>query len=351
MDEHVLWNIRRADPGARTSPEPSEVTPQGPEPGPGAECPPTPKHATLLDPALALAADVVDDIERVRIANENRLRQLTRTEADSDGEERGFGLPEDHPDVARVAGIVGALKDIEGDAIRNLQRHMKRHPLWPWSKTQRGVGEKQLARLLAVIGDPYINGSTEKPRTVSALWAYSGLHVVPGQVARDDRSSTAGDEGGDPDPGLVDDQAAHVWVAARRKKGVRSNWSSKAKMRAYLIAESCVKQLDKACKEDPESHVALGAGQASVDTLGVPASPQSDSGAGQNGADTRSRPTCSCSPFRVKYDLRKAHTRTTHPEWTDGHRHNDALRVASKEILKQLWREAKAWHERQDDDA
>lgn len=339
------------DPGARTRPEPNRDSPQGPEPGPGAGYDSKPIMLTLLDPALALAADVLDDIERVRIANENRLRQLTRTEADSDGEERGFGLPEDHPDVARVAGIVGALKDIEGDAIRNLQRHMKRHPLWPWSKTQRGVGEKQLARLLAVIGDPYFNGSTEKPRTVSALWAYSGLHVVPGGQSRSDdqESHAAGDEGGDPDPGLVDDQAAHVWVAARRKKGVRSNWSSKAKMRAYLIAESCVKQLDKACKEDPESHVALGASQQGPDALGTPASPQSDSGAGQNGADTQTGFTCSCSPFRVKYDLRKAHTRTTRPEWTDGHRHNDALRVASKEILKQLWREAKAWHERQEE--
>ena len=56
--------------------------------------------ARLADPSLMLAADVVDDLERVRIANENRLRQLTRAEVDSDGEERGFGLSADHPDVA-----------------------------------------------------------------------------------------------------------------------------------------------------------------------------------------------------------------------------------------------------------
>ena len=341
------------DPGASTSSEPIRDAPQGPESGPEAHRMTATSMRSLLDPALALAADVVDDIERVRIANENRLRQLTRTEADSDGEDRGFGLPEDHPDVARVAGIVSALKDIEQDAVRNLQRHMKRHPLWPWSKTQRGVGEKQLARLLAVIGDPYINGSTEKPRTVSALWAYSGLHVVPGSHSTLDDQSViaAGDEGGDLDQEHGDTLVSDVWVAARRKKGVRSNWSSKAKMRAYLIAESCVKQLDKACKEDPESHAALGAGQQGPDTLGMPASSQSDSGAGQQSHDAHSIRACPCSPFRVKYDLRKAHTRTTHPEWTDGHRHNDALRVASKEILKQLWREAKAWHERQDEDA
>ena len=40
----------------------------------------------LADPTLAMCADVVDDLEKVRIANENRLRQLTDTT------DRGHGL-------------------------------------------------------------------------------------------------------------------------------------------------------------------------------------------------------------------------------------------------------------------
>jgi hypothetical protein len=42
---------------------------------------------------------------------------------------------------------------------------------------------------------------------------------------------------------------------------------------------------------------------------------------------------------------RREHTATTHPEWTKGHSHNDAMRVASKAILRDLWREAKRIHE------
>lgn len=32
------------------------------------------------------------------------------------------------------------------------------------------------------------------------------------------------------------------------------------------------------------------------------------------------------------------------PDWSDGHSHNDALRIASKAILRDLWRAARAWH-------
>lgn len=360
-----------------TSADAPIVRATGAEPGPEALPTTAPTEKSLLDPALALAAAVLDDIEKARIANENRLRQLTRDEVDSDGLERGFGLPKDHPDVARVSGIVYALKQIEGDAVRNLQLHMKRHPLWPWIKVNRGVGEKQAARLLAAIGDPYLNGATGKPRTVSQLWAYSGLHVLPGshlpggtpenpaagdQLGDQKRPGTHWEsvtEGGDPGQEHGDTPVPAAGVAARRRKGVRSNWSAEAKMRAFLIAESCVKQLNKDCRG---GHVAdnaqigsavpaqEGAGQQVPDTRGTPASPQE--GGGQVVGDTHNDAAapCTCSPFRVKYDARRARTQVTRPEWTDGHRHNDALRVASKEILKQLWRAAKSWHDRQAED-
>jgi hypothetical protein len=68
----------------------------------------------------------------------------------------------------------------------------------------------------------------------------------------------------------------------------------------------------------------------------------------------RVRPTihvddCTCSAYRVTYDQRRAHTAVTHPEWTPGHSHNDALRVASKAILRDLWREARRIHLGEDD--
>lgn len=162
----------------------------------------------LTDPLLALAADVLDDLESVRISNENRLRQLTRTEEDSDGEERGFGLTLDHPDVARLAALVNELKKAEHQAELNLGRHVRKHPLGPWVKQAHGVGEKQGARLLAAIGDPYWNDMHDRPRTVSELWSYCGFGDASRQV---------------------------------RRKGQKANWNDTAKKRAWLVAASIVK--------------------------------------------------------------------------------------------------------------
>lgn len=263
-----------------------------------------------------MAAAVVDDLERTRIANENRLRQLTRDEVDSDGEERGFGLDESHPDVARLAGIVTGLAELEHQAVLQLQRTMRAHPLGAWVKSSQGVGEKQAARLLAAVGDPYWNTLHDRPRTVSELWAYCGLHTVPADHGSTDaRSTLVG--GAAPSPAghtSVDTQAAHAGgtddrdlgptatdphfagaqVAARRRKGQRANWSNEAKMRAYLVAVSCMKSTS--------------------------------------------------SPYRAVYLQRRATTDVTHPDWTPGHSHNDALRITAKAVLRDLWRAARDLH-------
>lgn len=271
----------------------------------------------LADPTLALLAEILDDLERTRIANENRLRQLTRTADDSDGEQRGFGLTEDHPDVARLAGIVAGLAKLEHDSTLNLQRAMRGHALGPWVKAQVGIGDKQAARLLAAIGDPYFNTLHGRPRTVSELWAYSGLHVVPGgrsstanqvtpaagdsdlltgQLAHGALADPAGeDQACDPGRDASDAQSIRVGVAAKRRKGQKSNWSNAAKMRAHLIAQSCIKQAR--------------------------------------------------SPYRATYDARRTHTAVTHPDWTAGHSHNDALRITAKAVLRDLWRESRRLHD------
>lgn len=257
-------------------------------------------HSDLLDPgAVQLAADVLDDLERVRMANAARYGAMTgltpdgrEWKPDKDEVVRVAGMAPDHDAAVRFLSIFDALKAIEGSAVKDLEKAMKVHPMGPWVKAQRGLGLKQAGRLLAAIGDPFWRGvivreaedgevvtTPEGPRTVSALWAYSGLHVAEG-------------------------------VAVRRRKGVQSNWSTNAKTRAYLCAESCVKQLVKPCT-----------------------------------AEGHDADACVCSPFRVAYDRRKLITRATHAEdWTDGHRHADAMRYASKEILKAMWIEARRLH-------
>lgn len=174
----------------------------------------------LRDGTLHSLATFLDDIEGVRKSAENRLRILTTSEPDSDGVVRGMGLDESHPVVLSLTVMLNGIQQIEADNVKILQKTMKKHPLGDWGKTQIGIGEKQLARLLAAIGDPYWREEVvyddgtvipEGPRTVSQLWAYCGLHVNSGE-------------------------------AVRRKKGVQSNWSTNAKTRAYLVATSCIKQ-------------------------------------------------------------------------------------------------------------
>lgn len=273
--------------------------------------------ASLADPFLALSADVLDDTEATKIANENRLRQLTRTAVDSDGEERGFGLDESHPDVANLAALVELLGKVEHQAVLQLQRKMRKHPLGPWIKGQKGVGDKQAARLLAVIGDPYWNDLHNRPRTVSELWAYCGLHVLPASHGSADTQSTlaGGDSspaGGDSSQRTNDTQRITAGVAARRQKGQKANWSTLAKTRAYLISE---KMLQCGNREVYDRRKAATEGKL------------------------HASPCVRCGP--------KGKPAQPGSPWSDGHRHADALRIQSKELLKGLWREAKRIHEEQ----
>lgn len=269
----------------------------------------------LLDPVLGILADALDDLERTRIANENRVRQLTRSEKDKDGATRGFALRESEPSVARLIGIVEALRKLEHDAELSLKRRLRSHPLGVWAKAQKGIGDKQVARLLAVLGDPYWNDLHGRPRTVSELWAYCGYHVhdFPADHDSDDahRSAVGGDQTSHPDQGVSDAQRSLVGVAAKRRKGVKSNWSTIAKTRAYLIAESCMKA------GGPYREVYDKRKERTVDRVHPVPCPQCD-GAGSTKVGT---------------------------PWKPGHRHTDALRITAKEILADLWRESKRIHD------
>lgn len=278
----------------------------------------------LDDPFLKMAADVLDDLERVRVANENRLRQLTRTATDADGEDRGFGLDERHPDVARLSALVDALRQAEHDAELQLGRTMRRHPLYPWVKATVGIGIKQGARLLAAIGDPYIrpelirkDGTVEpsRPRRVSELWAYTGYHVLrSGQSGDDNQSALAGAAGGD-DPGHRASEAhtRGAGVAPTPRRGQRCNWSTSAKMRAFLIAESCVKQTASPYR------VVYDEGRVKY-------------------ADAVHATECRrCGP--------SGHPAAAGSPLSAGHQHARALRLVAKRVLRDLWRESRALHQ------
>lgn len=188
---------------------------------------------------LLFCAAFLDDLERLRIATGNRISAFER---------EGYDPEPYRPQL-------DALLKMEHQATLALQRSLRKHPLGPWVKRTIGVGEKQGARLIAAIGDITYNHAEDRPRRGPAeLWAYCGFR---------------------PDQ--------------RRRKGVKSNWNAQAKMRAFLVAESCIKHRT--------------------------------------------------SPYRVDYD--QARASWEHRDIADGHKHAHALRVVAKAVLRDLFLEAR----------
>lgn len=241
----------------------------------------SPLMGNLFDGYLALLSDTLDDLEGLRIATENRLRMLTRTETDSDGELRGLGMDLRSPEVATASALLDGIKALEHQAELDLKRQFRKHPLHPFVKAQIGLGEKQSARLLAVLGDPYWNDLHGRPRTVSELWAYAGYAVADGR-------------------------------AQRRQKGSRSNWSGLAKSRAFLIAQSCIKK-----SNSPYRAVYDEARAQYADAV----HPHDCVRCGPSG-----KPALAGSPLSL------------------GHQHQRALRRVSKTVLQDLWLAARDIH-------
>ncbi len=274
------------------------------------------------DALVLIAADVLDDLERTRVATENRLRSLTHEPVDGErGGWFGKGLDPEMLEVRRVEAILDGLRTLEHQAELDLRRAMRAHPLGGWVKRTVGVGEKQAARLLAAIGDPGARA------TVSQLWAYCGYHVLPGQGAIEAQLTCAGDP---TDQGRLESQCTRVGggsfgdhpghsgpetqlrragVAPKRRRGMKANWSSTAKMRAFLVAESCIKQMHS------------------------PYRAVYDAGRAKYAEAIHAHPCERCGPA--------GHPAPAGAALSDGHKHARAMRLVAKAILRDLWIEAR----------
>lgn len=142
---------------------------------------------------------LLDDLERVRIMNSNRIGAY----------EREFGKAPPHYEA-----IQARLKATEHETVLELQREWRRHPLAPWAKTIPGAGEKLMARLIAETGDP-----AERPN-VAKLWQYCG-HGNPHLKKR---------------KGMTQEEAFHLGNPA-------------AKKRAYLLGAQFVKTMNSPYRE------------------------------------------------------------------------------------------------------
>ena len=267
---------------------------------------------------IQILADILDDVERIRIANENRVRQHTRDVPDADGGLRGGMVPMDDRSIQGLTTLIDIIADAEHQAELMMKRAIRRHVLGSWIRTTVGIGEKQGARLLAAIGDPYWNDLYDRPRTVSELWAYCGYSVIKlpatDHCSSETQCGLVGGGGTASDPGhdVRETQRHTAGVAQFRAKGTKVNWSPAARMRAHLVAESCIKQSHSPYR------VVYDAGRAKY-------------------ADAIHMTPCRrCGPA--------GNPAATGTPLSAGHQHARALRLVAKEILRDLWVQARDIH-------
>jgi len=256
----------------------------------------------LADDTLGICADVVQDLEDVRKANENRLRTLTAPR-----DQHGHGMSIEHPDVKRLSDIVAAISAAEHQAVLNLQRVIRKHPLGPFVKNSKGVGEKQAARLLRTIGDPYWNELHDRPRKLRELYRFCGMDVV------NTSAQTLTDSHGCNGPG----------VAPSKQRGEKVHWSPDARMRLWLVANQCVKEPGTSWPDGPQPTWRYREVYEQGRTKYADAIHTTEC----KRCGPKGKPALEGSPLSA------------------AHQHARAIRLICKAILRDLWQESKRIHE------
>jgi len=200
--------------------------------------------------------------------------------------DRALAGKEQLPNDADIASVMvaelklleltlGPVEDRRNVIEKEMVRLAKQLPVYPWAKAVAGLGEIGLAVTVGEAGD------ISKYPNIRHLWKRLGLAPYEGRAM----SNWHGNE-----------LNADEWTAA--------GYSSKRRAEIFAcVGESLGKhQLGSAAKAGTDFSVAKG-------------------------------------PYGEIYVARRNHCLTTHPDWSRGHLHGDAMRVMTKAVLKDIWRE------------
>lgn len=233
---------------------------------------------------LRMLAEMFWDSQDFRKAQRNKSRSGTTFDAD---------------EIAAALDLIEqAEKTVSKAMVREL-RKVAPEPVQTWIRESPGVGEHLAAKLIGVIGDPYIASPAhwegegkgerhlvwDKPyaRNLDKLWSYCGI----GDPARKRRKGMTAEEG-----------------------AATGNWKAKCTLR--LIAEACVKQPGSKYEQVYRRAREEYEGRVHVDKC----------------------PQC------------KGSSEPGQP-WRPGHQHSAALRKVAKEVLRDLWEAARDAHGRE----
>ena len=105
--------------------------------------------------------DLYYDLQKSRIALENRVRAI-KQERSHQSQEEAKVLSSVLEDVVRMEKAIP----------RAFQAYVAKSPVWPWLSRVKGIGVILAANLVSIYGD------CSKFDTISKMWAYTGLHVI-----------------------------------------------------------------------------------------------------------------------------------------------------------------------------
>jgi hypothetical protein len=227
---------------------------------------------------------------RVDATEEDRKAVFAQAKTIRLAVEKGDGQPSGNiqtlPAVTFLAPMIltSAATRVQWDSLRDdtekqMRKIAKTLSVYPWAQKVKGFGDLALGIIVAEAGIPI-----GEYRTVSGLWKRMGLAVIDGERQRRKTSK--------------EDAARHGYSPMRRAEV----WS--------LCSDSMFRHQWRAAKED------------------APAGP-----AGPYGEVYARRKANTVSRIDDTADLPK----NDPDKWTKGRVHNDARRIMTKELLKDLW--------------
>lgn len=263
---------------------------------------------TALNEWIFLAAETLLDIEKARIATSHRIGAYERTKGGAN-----VKVPTIDANLETLRSIMERLEVEEGACVKQLDKTLRQHPLGRLQAETNGFGAKQYGRLLGALGNPFWAGTPHDydpkksfPRRGPAqLWAYCGFDPING-------------------------------LGRKRAKGQLANWNSAAKMRAWVIAKQVEKTpkspyrtvyVETKVKYADAVHLVECAQCSLCKNCGNPLTQFPREHLAQYGCGTR-KPAYAPpgSP------LKKSHIQAR------------ALRAVAKEVLRDLYNEARDWH-------
>lgn len=361
---------------------------------------PTAARPWLADPVLALTAQMVEDLEKIRTAAENRLRQLIRggTE-DKDGDVRGFfpmppGVCEvtDKKVTVKLAEAASRMAAVQRSAA--VQRAVKALVL-PDADDESSADDKpsadEVAERTGLIAAAAVSRTRLKHPEGWAQEVWDNALIVAEMYEAEKRAIAS----------LERQVEAHaLWPFAQGVPGLGAKQFGRLLGvigDPYIVAERDtdegvtipahprnVAKLWALCGHgDPERKPFKGMTQPDAKALGSPAAKKrvrliAMQALKYSGKKTKKGVVTAHSPYcDLYYEYRARYEGTVHakqcqnhkprwaspngcgtsdhPEWgapgsplRDGHVHSNALRLVGKQFLKDLWLEARRLHQERD---